>query len=75
MSAPSYLKTTQGELKYVRWNDVELENLNPFFDRQMVVGEGMMLARVLLRRVVMCPSTVVTTADHLHPGRRAEVRD
>jgi quercetin dioxygenase-like cupin family protein len=55
MSAPSYLKTTQGELKYVRWNDVELENLNPLLDRQMVVGEGMMLARVLLKKGCVVP--------------------
>ena len=38
------------ELKYFRWNDLELEDLNPLLQRQFVVGEGVMLARVLLKK-------------------------
>jgi len=34
----------------IRWNDVELEKLNPLLDRQMVTGEDLMLARVLLKK-------------------------
>lgn len=55
MSSPSHLKSTQGEMKYVRWNDVELEQLNPLLQRQMVVGETMMLARVLLKKGSVVP--------------------
>jgi quercetin dioxygenase-like cupin family protein len=55
MSAPSHLKATQGELKYIRWNDVELEQLNPLLQRQMVVGEGIMVARVLLKKGSVVP--------------------
>jgi len=38
------------ELKFFRWNDVELEDLNPLLQRQFVVGEGVMVARVLLKK-------------------------
>jgi len=38
------------ELKYFRWNDLELEDLNPLLQRQFVVGEGVMLGRVLLKK-------------------------
>jgi quercetin dioxygenase-like cupin family protein len=38
------------ELKYFRWTDLELEELNPLFQRQFVVGEGVMLARILLKK-------------------------
>lgn len=55
MSSPSHLKSTQGEMKYVRWKDVELEQLNPLLQRQMVVGETMMLARVLLKKGSVVP--------------------
>ncbi|HXN22597.1 MAG TPA: cupin domain-containing protein [Candidatus Dormibacteraeota bacterium] len=36
--------------KYLRWKDVELEHLNPLLDRQLVVGQDIMLARVLLKK-------------------------
>ena len=36
-------------LKYVSWDKVEKEPLNPLIDRQMVVGDKLMLARVLLQ--------------------------
>lgn len=38
------------EKKYLRWKDVELEPLNPLLDRQLVVGQRIMLARVLLKK-------------------------
>ncbi len=37
-------------LKYIRWNEVELENLNPLLQRQFVVGKDVMLARILLKK-------------------------
>ena len=38
------------ELKYVAWKNVEQEKLNPLIDRQMVWGERLMAARVLLKK-------------------------
>jgi quercetin dioxygenase-like cupin family protein len=37
-------------LTYTRWSDIEIEKLNPLLGRQMVVGEQLMLARVLLKK-------------------------
>ncbi|MGA8100726.1 MAG: cupin domain-containing protein [Candidatus Acidiferrales bacterium] len=37
-------------LKYFRWNDIELEDLNPLIQRQFVVGDTMMVARVLIKK-------------------------
>ena len=42
-------------LKHIRWTDVELERLNPFLDRQIVTGENLMLARVLLKKDCIVP--------------------
>ena len=42
-------------LKHIRWQDVELEKLNPLLDRQLVVGKDLMLARVLLRKGCIVP--------------------
>jgi len=35
-------------LKFTRWKEVEVEQLNPLIGRQMVVGDQLMVARVLL---------------------------
>jgi quercetin dioxygenase-like cupin family protein len=43
------------ELKYIPWNAVELEDLNPLLQRQFVVGHEMMLARVLLKKGCIVP--------------------
>jgi len=51
----SKTEASQGELKYLRWKDVELENLNPLLQRQMVVGEDVMVARVLLKKGCVVP--------------------
>ena len=42
-------------LKYVAWKDVELEQLNPLLDRQMIVGDKIMLARVVLKKGCVVP--------------------
>jgi len=42
-------------LKHVRWQDVELEKLNPLLDRQLVVGKDLMVARVLLKKGCFIP--------------------
>ena len=43
------------ELKYTAWKDVEREHLNPQIDREMVVGEKIMLARVLMKKGAHVP--------------------
>jgi len=42
-------------LKHISWNDVEQEHLNPLLDRQMITGEQVMLARVLLKKGCVVP--------------------
>jgi quercetin dioxygenase-like cupin family protein len=43
------------DLKYVSWSSVELEDLNPLLQRQMVVGGEIMVARVLLKKGCVIP--------------------
>lgn len=42
-------------LKHIRWQDVELEKLNPLFDRQFLVGQNVMLSRVLMKKGCIVP--------------------
>src|SRR6266852_5497638 len=51
------------ELQYIPWNAVELEDLNPLLQRQFVVGQEMMLARVLLKKGCIVP-------EHSHPNEQ-----
>jgi quercetin dioxygenase-like cupin family protein len=48
-------RNTPGELKYLAWDGVELETLNPLLQRQLIVGENVMLARVLLKKGCIVP--------------------
>jgi quercetin dioxygenase-like cupin family protein len=45
----------KAELKYIPWNSVELEDLNPLLQRQFVVGQDIMVARVLLQKGCVVP--------------------
>jgi len=45
----------KAQLKYLPWSGVELENLNPLLQRQLVVGQNIMLARVLLKKGCIVP--------------------
>src|SRR5262250_1076259 len=47
--------STRNKIKYLAWKDVEREHLNPLFDRQMVVGDKIMVARVLLKKGAHVP--------------------
>lgn len=47
--------TSKSQLKYIPWKSVELEHLNPLLDRQMVVGEQIMVSRVLLKKGCVVP--------------------
>ncbi|HKM65930.1 MAG TPA: cupin domain-containing protein [Candidatus Acidoferrum sp.] len=43
------------ECKYIPWNKVEREKLNELIDREMVVGDKLMLARVFLKKGAHVP--------------------
>src|ERR1700747_3923247 len=43
------------ECKYIPWNKVEREKLNDLIDREMVVGDKLMLARVFLKKGAHVP--------------------
>jgi unsaturated pyranuronate lyase len=45
----------RAELKHLRWEEVELETLNPLLQRQLVVGHNVMLTRVLLKKGCIIP--------------------
>jgi unsaturated pyranuronate lyase len=45
----------KAKLGYHRWNEIGLEDLNPLLQRQFVVGQEMMLARVLLKKGCIVP--------------------
>jgi quercetin dioxygenase-like cupin family protein len=47
--------STATKMKYLPWNQVEREHLNPLIDRQMVVGGQVMLARVLMKKGAHVP--------------------
>jgi quercetin dioxygenase-like cupin family protein len=47
--------STPTELKHIPWNKVEREHLNPLIDREMVTGDKIMLARVLLKKGAHVP--------------------
>ena len=42
-------------LKYLAWNDIEVEEMNPLLGRQLIVGHQVMLARVLLKKGCIVP--------------------
>lgn len=43
------------ELQYVPWRSIPLEELNPLLQRQFVVGQEIMVARVLLKKGCVVP--------------------
>jgi quercetin dioxygenase-like cupin family protein len=48
-------RVKQAKLQYTPWSAVEVEDLNPLLRRQFVVGQKVMLARVLLKRGCIVP--------------------
>jgi quercetin dioxygenase-like cupin family protein len=45
----------KAELKHIPWSSIELEDLNPLLQRHFVVGQNVMLARVLLKKGCVVP--------------------
>ncbi len=52
---PQKKASTKARLKYLAWSAIELESLNPLLQRQFVVGQDIMLARVLLKKGCVVP--------------------
>ena len=48
-------KVSAAALQYIPWSTVPLEDLNPLLQRQFVVGQEIMLARVLLKKGCIVP--------------------
>jgi unsaturated pyranuronate lyase len=48
-------RRAKAELRHIPWNSVELEQLNPFLQRQFVVGRDIMVARVLMKKGCIVP--------------------
>jgi quercetin dioxygenase-like cupin family protein len=45
----------KGKLAHRAWNTVEVENVSPLFQRQMVIGQNVMVARILLKKGCVVP--------------------
>ncbi len=48
-------KPLQAELRHITWSSVEVEALNPLLGRHFIVGQNVMLARVLLKKGCLVP--------------------
>jgi quercetin dioxygenase-like cupin family protein len=53
----------KAELRHVPWSSVEVEALNPLLGRHFVVGQNVMLARVLMKKGCIVP-------EHSHPNEQ-----
>jgi quercetin dioxygenase-like cupin family protein len=56
-------RPAKAELKHVPWRSVELEQLTPLLQRQIVVGQEIMVARVLMKKGAIVP-------EHSHPNEQ-----
>jgi quercetin dioxygenase-like cupin family protein len=45
----------KAKLSYTKWSDVEIETLNPLLGRQLIVGEDVMVARILMKKGAYVP--------------------
>ncbi len=48
-------KPLKAALRHVAWSAVEIEKLNPLLGRQFVVGQNIMVARILLKKGCIVP--------------------
>ena len=53
----------KAELRYLGWDSVAIETLKPDLGRQLIVGQNIMLARVLLKKGCIVP-------EHSHPNEQ-----
>ena len=48
-------RTSKGQLQHLSWDSIPLEDLNPLLQRHFIIGQEMMLARVLLKKGCIVP--------------------
>jgi quercetin dioxygenase-like cupin family protein len=53
----------KAELRHIPWNSVPVEELNALLGRHLIVGQNIMLARVLLKKGCVVP-------EHSHPNEQ-----
>jgi quercetin dioxygenase-like cupin family protein len=46
---------SMAKLSYTKWDDIEVEALNPLLGRQFIVGEDVMVARILMKKGAFVP--------------------
>ena len=46
---------SNAEPTHVKWDEIPSEQLNPSFDRQLVVGDQVMVARILMKKGFVVP--------------------
>jgi quercetin dioxygenase-like cupin family protein len=56
-------KPRKAELRYTSWNSIAVDNLKPLLGLHFVVGQNIMLARVLLKKGCIVP-------EHSHPNEQ-----
>ena len=47
--------TKKARVQHISWDSIPLEPLNPFLDRQVIVGNNIMISRVLLKKGSVVP--------------------
>ena len=53
----------KAELQHLIWNSIPIDEMSPVLGRQLVVGQNIMLARVLLKKGCIVP-------EHSHPNEQ-----
>ena len=46
---------SENGVKHVKWDEIPVENVNPLIERQFVVGDQVMVAKLLLRKGCVVP--------------------
>ena len=57
----------KGELRHILWSSIPVEPLNSLLGRQLIVGQDLMLARVLLKKGCVVP-------EHSHPNEQITLK-
>jgi quercetin dioxygenase-like cupin family protein len=53
--SPKKVSAIKPEHKHVPWGSVELEQLNPLLQRQFIVGQGIMVSRLVFKKGGLVP--------------------
>lgn len=55
MSDSIHATASATEIKHVAWDDIPIETVNALFDRQLLVGDQIMVARIFLKKGAVVP--------------------